>query len=159
MNIVNKIIYLVIIYLAIFNVAIATTSSVSNGLFNITWTSEEGEIYLIENSTNLITDPFSNLLNDGVNATPPENNYQITTDKEVAFYRISEKIVLEGDFTITQNWSQETNFERPVKVAIPNGSGPFPVVIHLHGFGGTGNVNAISYLNNVIRVAPDGYQN
>ena len=159
MNIINKIVYLVIIYLAIFNLAIATTSSVSNGLFNITWTSEEGEIYLIENSTNLITDPFSNLLNDDVNATPPVNNYQITTDKEVAFYRISEKIVLENDFTITQNWSQETNFERPVKVAIPNGSGPFPVVIHLHGFGGTGNVNAISYLNNVIRVAHDWYQN
>ena len=95
MNIVNKIIYLVIIHLAIFNLAIATTSSVSNGLFNITWTSEEGDIYLIENSTNLITDPFSNLLNDDVNATPPENNYQITADKEVAFYRISEKIILE----------------------------------------------------------------
>ena len=162
MNIVSQIFYLVVLFLFVINSAIGVNSSFSNGLFKISWESEEGKIYSLVNSTNLINDSFSTTLNDDIQATPPQNDYQVNTDNEVGFYRVNSNNLigdLEGDFTIIQSWSQETNFARPVKVSVPNGNGPFPVVIHLHGFGGSGNLNAIGYLNNVIRIAPDGYQN
>ena len=162
MNIVSQIFYLVVLFLFVINSAIGVNSSFSNGLFKISWESEEGKIYSLVNSTNLINDSFSTTLNDDIQATPPQNDYQVNTDNEVGFYRVNSNNLigdLEGDFTIVQSWSQETNFARPVKVSVPNGNGPFPVVIHLHGFGGSGNLNAIGYLNNVIRIAPDGYQN
>ena len=123
-------------------------------MFRISWESEEGKIYSLVNSTNLVNDLFSTTLNDDIRATPPQNDYQVNTDNEVGFYQVNSNNLigdLEGDFTIVQSWSQETNFARPVKVSVPNGNGPFPVLIHLHGFGGSGNLNAIGYLNNVIR--------
>ena len=139
--------------------ALSVTSSISNGLMNVQWSSDIGSKYRIVNSTNLMNDSFSTTVADDVDATPPFNELNINMDKDLGFYRVESLVALENNFNIIQSWSQETNYSRPVKIAIPNGTGPFPVVIHLHGFGGSGNVNAIGYLNNVIRVAPDGYQN
>lgn len=65
-------------------------------------------------------------------------------------------------YTIQQSWSQETNYDRSFHVIVPAGTGPFPVVIGLHGNGGNGSgfINSFGYLGaNAIRIAPDGYLN
>jgi poly(3-hydroxybutyrate) depolymerase len=72
--------------------------------------------------------------------------------------------LVSGSLTVTQSWSQETNYERDALVAMPtnlqNSEGPHPVVITLHGGGGSPNLNAYGYLNDrYIKVAPRGYMN
>ena len=150
---------IILIFFLMSNFSFSLTSSLTNGSMNLSWNSEEGNTYRLVNSTNLIDDLFSTTIANDVNATPPTNQLSVTMNNDVGFYKIEPQLILEDDFDIIQTWSQETNYARPVKVAIPNGSGPFPVVIHLHGNGGSGNVGAIGYLDDVIRVAPDGYRN
>ena len=87
MNIISQIFYLVVLFLFVINSAIGVNSSFSNGLFKISWESEEGKIYSLVNSTNLINDSFSTTLNDDIQATPPQNDYQVNTDNEVGFYK------------------------------------------------------------------------
>lgn len=59
-----------------------------------------------------------------------------------------------------QSWSQEQNYTRTTKVIVPAGPGPHPVLIALHGNGGNTNyVNQYNFLNQYIRIAPQGYQN
>ena len=149
--------YKIFIALSFFILSVqAVTSTFSNGNFNIQWSSSEGERYQILDSTNLITDTFQTISISNIEATPPENEFGIITDKDIAFYRVK-KLLESGSFEIIQSWAQEENYHRLVNVAVPDTSGPFPVVIYLHGFGGSGNVNAINYLGDVIRVAPNGY--
>jgi poly(3-hydroxybutyrate) depolymerase len=65
-----------------------------------------------------------------------------------------------GTFTITQSWAQESDYARTVHVEVPDGSGPFPVLLLLHGNGGQGSgmLAAHRYLEGRILVAPDGYE-
>ncbi|GDY06066.1 hypothetical protein LBMAG51_08530 [Phycisphaerae bacterium] len=63
--------------------------------------------------------------------------------------------------SITQTWAQQpSGYTRTAAVLVPtSGSGPFPVVIMLHGNGGNSSfINSMgTTLNNAIRVAPNGY--
>ena len=63
--------------------------------------------------------------------------------------------------SITQTWAQEPNgYSRTAAVIVPtSGSGPYPVVIMLHGNGGDSSfINSMgTALNSAIRVAPNGY--
>lgn len=65
-----------------------------------------------------------------------------------------------GTFTLTQSWSQETDYPRTIHVEVPEGDGPFPAVVLLHGNGGQGPgmLAAHAYLTGAILVAPDGYE-
>jgi poly(3-hydroxybutyrate) depolymerase len=62
---------------------------------------------------------------------------------------------------ITQTWAQEPGgFSRSAVVQVPAGAGPHPVIILLHGNGGTGAgmIGALDpHAGNAIRVAPSGY--
>jgi hypothetical protein len=61
---------------------------------------------------------------------------------------------------VVQTWSQETNYTRTATVAVPPGTGPHPVLIALHGAGGTSSfANNYSYLDQMIRIGPQGYSN
>lgn len=72
-----------------------------------------------------------------------------------------------GTYTLTQSWSQESNYPRPYHVHVPRNSGaaPLPVLVYLHGNGG----NAEGAMRNFVRkypkiaeqyllVFPQGYQ-
>jgi poly(3-hydroxybutyrate) depolymerase len=66
-----------------------------------------------------------------------------------------------GFFEIVQKWSQEPSGQsRKVFVKVPdNKLKKYPVVIVLHGNGGSANkfVNKFNYINNHIIIAPQGY--
>jgi poly(3-hydroxybutyrate) depolymerase len=63
--------------------------------------------------------------------------------------------------SITQTWLQEpSGYARTAVVQVPAGAGPHPVIILLHGNGGTGagTIAALNpHVSTAIRVAPDGY--
>ena len=62
--------------------------------------------------------------------------------------------------SINQTWAQQrAGFVRTAAVLVPSGSGPFPVVVMLHGNGGNSSfINSMgTNLNSAIRVAPNGY--
>jgi len=64
--------------------------------------------------------------------------------------------------SLVQSWSQETDYTRTAKVAIPatTAGQKVPVVFHLHGNGGQGNTRPVGgWLGDeCIIVAPDGYE-
>ena len=70
-------------------------------------------------------------------------------------------ILKSGIFEIVQKWSQEPyGHSRKVFVKVPdNKLKKYPVVIVLHGNGGSANtfVNEFNYINNHIIIAPQGY--
>ena len=90
------------------------------------------------------------------------SNYSHTLKR---FYRLKSIPTPNGNLSNTtlkmeQIWAQEPNgYERTADVIVPDGPGPHPVVIMLHGNGGDSNfINSMgTMLNNVIRVAPNGY--
>lgn len=81
---------------------------------------------------------------------------------------VTGNIIATGEWTFTQSWIQQTDYERRVKVTVPditietqlNGK-KIPVVIALHDVGS--NMNAvttdINYITDKILIAPQGYQN
>jgi len=68
-------------------------------------------------------------------------------------------ILKSGTFHIKQSWAEIKNYDRPVHVKVPNGDGPFPVYIALHGRGGTGarKLKNLNKMTGRIIIAPDGY--
>lgn len=65
--------------------------------------------------------------------------------------------------TVTQTWSQETNYSRTAHVQVPDlNAESYPVILFLHGAGGSG-INMLNQygndFNNFIKVGMDGYQN
>jgi len=65
------------------------------------------------------------------------------------------------EITIVQSWSQETDYPRVTEVKVPatEAGVKLPVIIDLHGNGGSGNTGRLSYLgDNVIIAAPNGYE-
>jgi len=65
------------------------------------------------------------------------------------------------EITIVQSWSQETDYPRVTQVKVPatEEGVKLPVVIQLHGNGGQGSVESLSYLGDgVIIAAPSGYE-
>ena len=82
------------------------------------------------------------------------------TDKVVSEYT-DQWTLKSGFFEITQKWSQEPyGYSRKVFVKVPeNNLDKYPVVIVLHGNGGSANtfVNKFNYIDNHIIIAPQGY--
>ena len=66
-----------------------------------------------------------------------------------------------GMIYFNQSWGQEnTGYDRPVYINVPSsGSGPYNIIIVLHGGGGNAQqfINSFNYLENHIIVAPQGY--
>ncbi|MCH2208841.1 MAG: hypothetical protein MK132_23680 [Lentisphaerales bacterium] len=64
-----------------------------------------------------------------------------------------------GIYHITQSWAEVSNYKRPVHIQVPQGEGPFPVYIALHGRGGTGERKLKNFRRMTDRgvIAPDGY--
>ena len=131
-----------------------------NGEIFIQWDSVSGNNYSIYQSTNLVDDNFNQITASQINAASSQTQFAINADNESGFYKVNPETPLTtGSFSIIQSWSQETNFSRSVQVSVPSGNGPHPVVIKLHGAGGSGNINSFGYINNAIHVAPSGYLN
>tara|TARA_X000000368_G_C23031360_1_gene712739 strand:- start:651 stop:1604 length:954 start_codon:yes stop_codon:yes gene_type:complete len=91
-------------------------------------------------------------------------SYIIEKDSEIKFVRASfEKVLSDTTLTHSQSWSQETNYNRTAHVQIPkSGEGKHPIIIFLHGGGGTGNGMLYQYrnhFNDYIKVGMDGYDN
>ena len=120
------------------------------------------EDYEMQTSTNLIDwlpiETFSTHTTTGL--------WNTFTREKNTFFRL-EKInsttnLLQSELPleIIQSWSQEQNYTRTTKVIVPAGPGPHPVLIALHGNGGNTNyVNQYNFLNQYIRIGPQGYQN
>lgn len=61
---------------------------------------------------------------------------------------------------VKQSWSQEQEFDRTATVSVPNGRGPHPVMIALHGNGGNArHAQQYRFLDQYIRIGPQGYRN
>jgi len=71
------------------------------------------------------------------------------------------RLLNSGVFNVVQKWSQQPlGYSREVITKVPSqGLKKYPVVIVLHGNGGTANsfLNKFNYLNNQIIIAPQGY--
>jgi len=54
------------------------------------WSSELDQTYLVERSTNLMTDTFGTVVETGIPATPPENTYtnQTAEPQDILFFRV-----------------------------------------------------------------------
>ena len=94
----------------------------------------------------------------------------VTSDAENTFYRSviapvnQQSLYLENTvLTVTQTWSQETNYSRTAHVQVPDTNAQsHPVIIFFHGAGGNGIDMLNQYDNhftNYIKVGLDGYDN
>lgn len=94
----------------------------------------------------------------------------VSSEAANTFYRANieatdePSLILENStLTVTQTWSQETDYARTAQVQVPNFSAEkYPVILFLHGAGGTGSnmLNQFSnHFENYIKVAMDGYLN
>lgn len=94
----------------------------------------------------------------------------VSSEAPNAFYRTVIEAINETaptlestTLTLTQTWSQETNFSRTAHVQVPVSSADkYQVIIFLHGAGGSGSNMLTQYSNNFeeyIKVGMDGYQN
>lgn len=73
-----------------------------------------------------------------------------------------------GEWTFSQSWVQETNYDRKVKITVPDLSTEtqlvgkkIPIVIALHDVSSSMNsvTNNINFITDKILIAPQGYQN
>ena len=93
-----------------------------------------------------------------VNRKRSKETKQKTVSRDI--FKAENGVLKSGTFHIRQSWSEETDYDRPVHVKVPNGDGPFPVSIMLHGRGGTGarKLQAQRGMTDRIVIAPDGYK-
>ena len=107
---------------------------------------------------------------DDLGEWSPVHTTTISSEAENKFYRtVIEKVeepelILEDSIlTVTQTWSQETDYARTAQVQVPNvNAEKHPVIIFLHGAGSSGSSMLNMYSNhfeNHIKVAMDGYLN
>ncbi len=135
----------------------------------ISFDSVAGESYEIQCSTDLVSwTPMATLSGTGGSVTYTDE-FTHAPSVPRKFHRALTVQTPNGNLadttlSLTQTWLQEPNgFSRTAVVRVPSGVGPHPVVILLHGNGGSGNaastfVTALDpYVNNAIRVAPNGY--
>jgi hypothetical protein len=67
---------------------VSDLASTTNGMV-VRWSSELGRSYVLASSTNLIDDDFSTMVESGIDATPPVNEYiDGSTPVSNRFYRI-----------------------------------------------------------------------
>ena len=81
--------------------------------------------------------------------------------RKVKVHRFFEDFTASTDIAITKRWSQGSHTYTTYST-VPSGSGPFPVVIMLHGNGGTANPFLSSFtaqFQNHIRISVQGYSN
>ncbi|MFN7561411.1 MAG: hypothetical protein ACK5TH_06500, partial [Prosthecobacter sp.] len=131
-----------------------------------TFDSVAGESYEIQSSTDLLSwTPMATLSGTGAPITYTDEFTQAPGVPR-HFHRAKTVLTPNGNLTnttlsITQTWLQEpTGYARTAVVQVPAGAGPHPVIILLHGNGGTGagTIAALNpHVSTAIRVAPDGY--
>lgn len=131
-----------------------------------TFDSVAGESYEIQCSTDLLSwTPMATLSGTGGSITYTDEFIQAPSVPR-KFLRAKTVLTPNGNLTnttlsITQTWAQEpSGFARTAVVQVPAGAGPHPVVILLHGNGGTGAqmIGALDpHVSTAIRVAPSGY--
>lgn len=131
-----------------------------------TFDSVAGESYEIQCSTDLLSwTPMATLSGTGGSVTYTDEFTQASSVPR-QFHRAKTVLTPNGNLanttlSITQTWTQQTSgYARTAVVQVPTGAGPHPVIILLHGNGGTGagTIGALgTSANTAIRVAPDGY--
>jgi poly(3-hydroxybutyrate) depolymerase len=131
-----------------------------------TFDSVAGESYEIQCSTDLLSwTPMATLSGTGGSVTYTDEFTQAPSVPR-QFHRAKTVLTPNGNLanttlSITQTWSQQpSGYARTAVVQVPAGAGPHPVVILLHGNGGTGagTIGALNpHVSTAIRVAPDGY--
>jgi poly(3-hydroxybutyrate) depolymerase len=131
-----------------------------------TFDSIAGESYEIQSSTDLVSwTPMATLSGTGGPITYTDEFSQAPSIPK-KFHRALTVQTPNGNLTNTtlsihQTWAEQpSGLGRTALVQVPSGAGPHPVVILLHGNGGTGTgtIGALNpHLNNAIRVAPNGY--
>jgi poly(3-hydroxybutyrate) depolymerase len=131
-----------------------------------TFDSVAGESYEIQCSTDLLSwTPMATLSGTGGSITYTDEFIHAPSVPR-KFHRAKTVLTPNGNLanttlSITQTWAQEpSGFARTAVVQVPAGAGPHPVVILLHGNGGTGAqmIGALDpHVSTAIRVAPSGY--
>lgn len=132
--------------------------------FVFTFDCLSGESYEVQVSTNLSA--WTSLVTlSGTQSNVTWRDFDPLQDRR--FYRVNSiqtsptNLATNDILTVTQTWSEETNYVRTALVSAPPGDGPYPVVILLHGALGTATnfIGQFEYLSQMIRVAPQGYSN
>ncbi len=104
---------------------------------------------------------FSTILSSLAFAQDKSKRFKTAKQKTASqnIFKAEDGVLKTGTFYIRQSWREETDYDRPVHVKVPNGVGPFPVSIMLHGRGGTGarKLQAQRGMTDRIVIAPDGY--
>jgi poly(3-hydroxybutyrate) depolymerase len=131
-----------------------------------TFDSVAGESYEIQCSTDLLSwTPMATLSGTGGSITYTDE-FTHAPSVPRKFHRAKTVLTPNGNLanttlSITQTWAQQpSGYARTAVVQVPAGAGPHPVIILLHGNGGTGagTIGALNpHVSNAIRVAPDGY--
>jgi poly(3-hydroxybutyrate) depolymerase len=131
-----------------------------------TFESVAGESYEIQCSTDLISwTPMATLSGSGSSITYTDEFTQAPSVPR-QFHRAKTVLTPNGNLanttlSITQTWEQQpSGYARTAVVQVPAGAGPHPVIILLHGNGGTGAqmIGALDpHVSTAIRVAPSGY--
>jgi hypothetical protein len=129
-----------------------------------TFDSVAGESYEIQCSTDLLSwTPMATLSGTGGSVTYTDEFTQAPSVPR-QFRRAKTVLTPNGNLanttlSITQTWAQQSSgYARTAVVEVPTGAGPHPVIILLHGNGGTGagTIGALgTSANTAIHVAPE----
>ena len=131
-----------------------------------TFDSVAGESYEIQCSPDLLSwTPMATLSGTGSSITYTDEFIHAPSLPR-KFHRAKTVLTPNGNLanttlSLTQTWAQQpSGFARTAVVQVPAGAGPHPVIILLHGNGGTGAqmIGALDpHVSTAIRVAPSGY--